>query len=102
MLDTRVAAQPAKQADAVYQNALHRQWSAAVIERDGGRCQWPGCDKAAPMHRVVADHIIEVKDGGARFDIANGQCLCVQHNTLKGARSRASRMARHPGGGSDL
>jgi hypothetical protein len=102
MLDMRVAAIPPKQADAVYQTALHREWARAVIERDGGRCQWPGCDKAAPAHRMVADHIVEVKDGGARFDIDNGQCLCIQHNTLKGSRARMARTAQRPGGGSDL
>ena len=101
-LDMRIAAVPPKQSDAVYANALHRQWAAAVIERDGGRCQWARCEKAAPAHRMVADHIVEVRDGGARFDIANGQCMCVQHNTLKGVRARAARMARRPGGGSDL
>jgi 5-methylcytosine-specific restriction protein A len=40
---------------------------------------------------MVADHIRERADGGALYDPRNGQCLCVQHNTLKGAQARASR-----------
>ncbi|TDR90305.1 HNH endonuclease signature motif containing protein [Enterovirga rhinocerotis] len=87
----RLAASP-KVADAIYRTPEHRRWSAAVIRRARGKCQWPeGCDKAAPRDRMVADHIVEVKDGGNPFDPANGQCLCVQHNTLKGARARLAR-----------
>ncbi|MFG1304169.1 hypothetical protein V5F34_08520 [Xanthobacter autotrophicus] len=40
---------------------------------------------------MVADHIREVRDGGAPLDLANGQCLCVQHNTLKGIDARRIR-----------
>lgn len=86
-----------KQADAHYLTPEHRRWAAEVVERAGGRCQWPGCTKAAPQHRMVADHIVEVKDGGAPLDPANGQCLCVAHNTAKGAQARAARMARPAG-----
>lgn len=82
----------AKRADPHYGTPEHRTWSAEVIRRAGARCQWPGCTKAAPDHRMVADHIREVRDGGALLDLTNGQCLCVQHNTLKGI---AARRARH-------
>ncbi|CAM5657806.1 hypothetical protein MAUB1S_11448 [Mycolicibacterium aubagnense] len=41
---------------------------------------------------MIADHIRERKDGGALYDIANGQCLCIQHNTLKGLQARQRRM----------
>ena len=85
---------PPKEANAVYQTPEHRAWAAAVISRAGGRCQWPGCTKAAPQHRMVADHVIEIKDGGAPLDPANGQCLCVQHNTVKGVMAREARMAQ--------
>lgn len=87
----RVAPSP-KVAEQVYLTPEHRAWSAFVIRRAGGRCQWLGCTKAAPRHRMVADHIVEIKDGGAALDSANGQCLCVAHNTLKAARARAGRM----------
>jgi hypothetical protein len=80
-----------KQPDAIYTTPEHRAWSRDVIRRAGGRCQWPGCDKHLPQHRMVADHIVEAKDGGALVDPTNGQCLCVAHNTLKGARARAAR-----------
>ncbi|WP_271180680.1 HNH endonuclease signature motif containing protein [Ancylobacter defluvii] len=83
-----------KQVDAHYETPEHRAWAKAVVARAGGRCQWEGCTRAAPAHRMIADHIVEIKDGGAKLDLANGQCLCVQHNTLKGTQARAARMAR--------
>jgi hypothetical protein len=94
-LDPRRAKPPPKTADAYYTTPEHRAWSALVIKRAGGRCQWVEngirCTKAYPHHRMLADHIVEVKDGGALLDPANGQCLCVQHNTRKGLKARAAR-----------
>ncbi len=85
-----------KRADPVYQTPEHAAWSSAVIDKAGGRCEWVEngrrCTKARPEHRMVADHKIEVKDGGALLDPKNGQCLCVQHNTLKGVLARQRRM----------
>jgi nitrite reductase/ring-hydroxylating ferredoxin subunit len=43
---------------------------------------------------MFADHIVEVKDGGAKFDLANGQCLCGSCHTRKTAAARAQRMGR--------
>ncbi len=91
-IDQRTARPAPKVADDVYRTAEHRAWAAQVIADAGGRCQWPGCDKALPQYRMVADHIDEVKDGGALR--GRGQCLCVAHNTLKGLRARAARQAR--------
>lgn len=82
---------PPKEADPQYRDPRHAEWAREVVRRAGGRCQWPGCTKAAPAHRMVADHIVELKDGGARFDPANGQCLCVEHNTKKGVEARTAR-----------
>ena len=59
------------------------------------RCQWveggSRCTKAAPQHRLFADHIKELRDGGAPFDPANGQCLCGAHHTHKTVQARANR-----------
>jgi len=43
---------------------------------------------------MFADHIIEIKDGGARLDPANGQSLCGKHHTIKTAEQKASRSRR--------
>lgn len=94
--DGRVVQPTPKRADPELLTAQHRQWRLVVCRRAGWRCEWVDelgvrCPKAAPHHRMVADHVIERSDGGALFDPANGQCLCVEHNTIKGIRARARR-----------
>lgn len=89
---TRISAPPPKLTDPHYGTRAHKAWAAAVIQRAGGRCQWVGCDKGQPKHRMFADHIVERQDGGAEFDAANGQCLCGAHHSMKTAAERAKRM----------
>lgn len=84
-----------KQADPFYLSPEYRAWREAVIARAGRRCEarrdgWR-CTKAEPTHRMFADHIREVSDGGARYDPANGQCLCGSHHTAKTMAARARR-----------
>jgi 5-methylcytosine-specific restriction protein A len=90
VLDTRSAKPPAKQAAPIYLTREHQHWRATVIARARGRCEWPGCGRAE--QRMFADHIVELKDGGAAFDVANGQCLCGSHHTSKTNAERARRM----------
>ena len=91
--DTRAARIPDKTADPRYLTPEHRAWREGVIARAGGRCQHPGCRRSGRF----ADHIVELKDGGAALDPANGQYLCGSHHTLKTAARRAARLA-HRGG----
>lgn len=99
-LDTRTARPIPKEADPELLTPEHRAWREDVLRRSGYRCEWVHSDgrrcpkSQATGHRLVADHIKERKDGGALLDRENGQCLCVQHNTLKGIRARTERMAR--------
>ena len=83
-----------KEAAAHYQTPDHRAWAAEVIRRAGGRCQAPGCTKGAPEHRLFADHIAELRDGGAPLDPTNGQALCGAHHSAKTAAARAARLAK--------
>jgi hypothetical protein len=50
------------------------------------------CIKAAPFHRMFADHRVEVRDGGPLLDLNNGQCLCGAHHTRKTTEARAKRL----------
>ena len=93
LLDTSIAKVPPKTAEPYYKTPEHIAWRDAVIARAGGRCQAPGCRKAAPMHRMFADHVREIKDGGSPLDVANGQCLCGSHHSLKTNAARAERYA---------
>jgi 5-methylcytosine-specific restriction enzyme A len=83
---------PAKRAASIYHTPEYQAWRAAVIERAAGRCEQPGCGRREP--RMFADHVIELRDGGAPFDLVNGQCLCGSCHTAKTAAARAARHAR--------
>lgn len=50
--------------------ARERVWRRQVRERAGGRCERCGEGGA------IADHIVPVGEGGALYDLANGQYLC--------------------------
>lgn len=96
-LDLRTARPLQKKADPELLTPEHKAWRTAVLNRAGWQCEWitdgHRCRKSqAAGHRMIADHIVERKDGGALYDLANGRCLCVQHNTLKGLQARQRRM----------
>ena len=84
--------------DAVYRTPMYLAWQLFVIGRAGKRCEALDdgirCRKAAPEHRMFADHKKELQDGGSPFDPANGQCLCGSHHTIKTMHERARRMGK--------
>jgi len=49
------------------------------------------CDGAK---EAQADHIVPIARGGARYDLANGQTLCIRCHARKTLRERAT--ARSP------
>ena len=96
--DNRVVQPERKSADAVYTSPAYVAWRKIVVTRAGYRCQAVDdgrrCTKAAPEHRLFADHIRELNDGGAIHDPANGQCLCGSHHTVKTWAARARRLGQ--------
>lgn len=99
-LSTGLCKQQRKRADDRYLTPEHRTWREAVISRAGRRCEvienGQRCQKTEPEHRMFADHIAELSDGGAQFDTTNGQCLCGRHHTLKTMQARAARAFASP------
>jgi len=96
-VDTRTTPLPPKQVNPVYLSAEFKAWRAAVVGRAGGRCEAKDqhgmrCTRAWPEHRVYADHIRELYDGGSLLDLNNGQCLCASHHKIKTDQARASRI----------
>lgn len=81
-----------KVADPHYQTADHKAWRRAVIARAGQRCQWEGCMVVGGL--LYADHVVEIRDGGAKLDLSNGQCLCPKHHALKTHQERLRRVSR--------
>ncbi len=72
-----------------YQSKDWRALRAAVLRDDPlcVACQAKGMLVAA----TVVDHVVPLKDGGARFDRANLQPLCVSCHNRKTARETAGR-----------
>ena len=65
----------------------HAVWAADVKRR--ARYE---CEKCGSRDNLIADHIVEVIDGGT-FDLNNGQCLCKRCHVKKTNRERAKRAA---------
>lgn len=61
--------------------AEHEAWRKTVLTRDHWTCQinGPTCTRRAK----IADHITNVKAGGARYDPNNGQAACQPCHTAK-------------------
>ena len=95
-VDTRTTKLPRRQIDPVYSTPEFQTWRARVVERAGYRCEaidnGHRCSKARPDHRMYADHIIELRDGGQPFDVNNGQCLCASHHEIKTVAARTKRL----------
>jgi 5-methylcytosine-specific restriction enzyme A len=92
---SRTLQPPQKRKDAIYDSPAFRVWRAQVVLRAGNRCEYvkdgERCRKAHPAHRMYADHIVELRDGGHPFDLTNGQCLCAVHHEKKTFKARQSR-----------
>lgn len=65
----------------VYGTPAWKFLRSACLRRDGFRCQiqLPGCKGRAAQ----ADHIVELGEGGAPFDLSNLQAACSHCNVAK-------------------
>jgi len=95
---------PPKVKASIYNTPEFQAWRATVVDRAGSRCEWVDhhgcrCSRSAPHHRMYADHIYELYDGGSPFDLTNGQCLCAMHHTIKSMAMRKKRHAKLFDGG---
>lgn len=76
-----------------YQTVEHQRWASEVIRRSGGYCQDPRCTKPQGWRGLLyADHIHELRDGGAPLDLANGIARCGSCHVRKTLAVRAQRM----------
>lgn len=68
-----------------YCDNAHKKWRMAVLVRDAYQCQ--SCGKICGGHRDAhADHILPISQGGARYELENGQCLCASCHARKTLR----------------
>jgi hypothetical protein len=86
---------PPKEVDPFYAS---REWRALVdkIKRERGDvCEDPHCKGPHSRgQRIYADHIVEIKDGGAKLKATGILLRCARSHSLKTARERAARMQR--------
>jgi hypothetical protein len=72
-----------------YHSLAHKAWAEAVKQRDGHICQQ--CGASAPKARLIADHIVEIADGGDPISLRNGMTLCLPCHNAKTAQARRDR-----------
>src|SRR6266446_3996854 len=75
-----------------YKTQEWTQLVARVIRTRGRRCENPTCPREGVLTRIFADHIIEIRDGGALFDENNIQLLCGSCHTTKTLQMRKERL----------
>lgn len=79
-----------KRADPFYSSSAWIAQRTALIAERGKACE--ACGRSGA--RLFGDHIMELRDGGSRFDRANLRLLCGACHTRKTVSARAARMAR--------
>lgn len=85
---------PEKRADPFYLTREWREMVAAVRAQRGYRCEECGVDMRGNRRALHADHIDEIKDGGASLDPLNIRLRCQACHNRKTA---AARRGRHAG-----
>ena len=84
-----------KVADRFY---LSREWLALRERRMLDPDYHAAKARAGPGERLVLDHIVERKDGGADLDPANTAWLTYSEHQAKTARAKRARAYRRGGG----
>src|SRR4051812_36510820 len=82
-----------KQADPFYTSAEWKALMRQIIKARGRRCEDDRHDMANAREgiRLYGDHVIEIKDGGARLDPSNVLLRCAPCHGRKTAEARVAR-----------
>lgn len=94
-MDPKVRAAP-KTAEGFYSSAA---WRGLVADRKRDPDYRAARARARPGERLILDHVVERKDGGADLDPANTVWLTFGEHQAKTARARAARARGEAGGG---
>lgn len=82
---------PVKLADPFYLTHDWKVFAVDIKRQRGFKCESCGGDFTHRRNKLIADHIVERKDGGADFDPLNIQCICIYCHNSKTAKARAER-----------
>lgn len=80
-----------KATDNFYRSPEWRALATKAKREARYRCAECGKDCSANPRELIADHIVERRDGGADLDPSNVQCLCAEHHNTKTSRARTER-----------
>ena len=73
-----------------YCDKAHRAWRQAVLTRDAWTCR--DCGRVCSDRKEAqADHVRPISKGGERYDLANGQTLCIVCHGRKTARENSCK-----------
>lgn len=86
---------PVLRPDKFYQSREWRDFARAVKAQRGYVCEACGADMSGNPRALIADHIVERKDGGVDYDPMNTRLLCTScHNRKTSATATARRLGR--------
>ena len=71
---------------AIYSSAEWTAFRNAIVQERGRRCE-----KCGAVGPVIADHIVEIRDGGAIYERRNIQLLCRRCHNSKTAQAAIER-----------
>jgi 5-methylcytosine-specific restriction protein A len=77
---------PPKIAENFYASREWRDLVASMKRERGNRCA-----RCGASGRIIGDHIVERRDGGAELDRNNIELLCMPHHAAKTAAARKAR-----------
>ncbi|WAJ29315.1 HNH endonuclease signature motif containing protein [Antarcticirhabdus aurantiaca] len=77
---------PPKIAESFYLSVEWRSLMSRLKAERGSRCQ--DCGKGG---RIIGDHVVELKDGGAPLDPGNIRLVCIPCHNRKTAKAKARR-----------
>lgn len=91
-LPARIA-RPEKLVDPFYESPAWRQFAREIKRQRGFFCEVSECRKdcSHAPRGLIADHIVERKDGGADFDPLNVMLVCTACHNQKTAVARMRR-----------
>lgn len=87
-VDFRTVKPIPKEIEPFYSSAPWLALRDRVRREAQGRCQRPGCNRRG----FIVDHIVEIRDGGAKLERGNVWLMCSSCHATKTGRERAARM----------
>lgn len=82
---------PEKYVDPFYESPEWRAFAREIKQQRGYICEDCGKDCTDTPRGLIADHIVERKDGGADFDPLNTCLRCTACHNRKTAKARTQR-----------